>query len=132
VTVSAGNVVGTGGKPTQAPPNSAAAGSEVESVRRPGVAKRRPDADDDNDVVGDVVGGIVGGRLKVTCCGRPCSVDGGAWSGGACVTGRPLRSGLAGSVSASVRAALRRSVDTLSVLLPVSMRKKCVDRSSTQ
>ena len=40
VTVEAGNAVGTDGAPPQVPPNSAAAGSEVESVRRPGVVKR--------------------------------------------------------------------------------------------
>jgi hypothetical protein len=39
---------------------------------------------------------------------------------------------LAGSVSAGVLAALRRSVNTLSVLLPIFKIKKCVDRSSTQ
>ena len=38
--VEAGNAVGTDGTPPQVPPNSAAAGSEVESVQRPGGAKR--------------------------------------------------------------------------------------------
>ncbi len=41
------------------------------------------------------------------------------------------QAGLAGSVSAGVRAAFRRSVDTLSVLSPFSRRRKCVDCSST-
>jgi hypothetical protein len=86
----------------------------------------RPDADVDD------VGGTVGGRLKVTCRGRPRCVGGGEQTGGTCATGWPLRGGLAGYVSAGVRAALRRSVDTLSVLLPISRRKKCVDRSSTR
>ena len=40
VMVAAGNTVGTDGAPPQVPPNSAAAGSEVESVRRTGGAKR--------------------------------------------------------------------------------------------
>ncbi len=40
MTVEAGNVVGTDGTPPQVPPNSAAEGSEVESVRRSCVAKR--------------------------------------------------------------------------------------------
>ncbi len=42
MTVEAGNTVETDGTPPQVPPpNSAAAGSEVESVRqRPGVAKQ--------------------------------------------------------------------------------------------
>ncbi len=40
VTVKEGNRVETDGTPPQVPPNSAAAGSEVESVRRPGVAKQ--------------------------------------------------------------------------------------------
>ncbi len=39
MTVEAGNTVGTDGAPPQVPPNSVAAGSEVETVRRPGVAK---------------------------------------------------------------------------------------------
>jgi hypothetical protein len=40
VTVEVGNTVGTDGAPTQVPPpNSAAAGSEVELVQRPGGAK---------------------------------------------------------------------------------------------
>jgi transposase InsO family protein len=39
-------------------------------------------------------------------------------------TGRPLRGGFAGSVSAGVWAAFRRRVDTLSVLNPISSRKK--------
>jgi hypothetical protein len=81
--------------------------------------------------VDDVVGGDVGGRLKVTCHGRPLCDGGGAWTGGACTTGRPLCGGLAGSISAGVLAALRWSVDTLSVLSPIFKRKKCVDRSST-
>jgi hypothetical protein len=82
--------------------------------------------------VDDVIGGDVGGRLKVTCRGRPRCDGGGAQTGGACATGRPLRGGLAGSVSAGVLAALRRSVDTLSVLSPISKKKKCVDCSSTR
>ncbi len=89
----------------------------------------RPDADDEDGVVD---GGVVGGRLKVTCCSCPCCFGGGPQTGGACSTGRPLRRGLAGSVSAGVRAAFRQSVDTLSVLSPISRRKKCVDRSSTR
>jgi hypothetical protein len=88
----------------------------------------RPDADEEDEVVG----GVVGGRLKVTCCSRPRCFGGGARTGGAYATGRPLRGGLAGSVSAGVRAAFRRSVDTLSVLSPIPRRKKCVDRSSTR
>jgi hypothetical protein len=40
MTVKAGNLVGTDGTPPQVPPNSGAAGSEVESVWQPGVAKR--------------------------------------------------------------------------------------------
>jgi hypothetical protein len=39
-------------------------------------------------------------------------------------TGRPLRGGFAGSVSTDVWAAFRRRVDTLSVLSPISSRKK--------
>jgi hypothetical protein len=62
----------------------------------------------------------------------PRFFGGGARTGGTCERGRPLRGGLAGSVSASVLAAFRRSVDALSVLSPISRRKKCVDRSSTQ
>ncbi len=58
--------------------------------------------------VDDVIGGDVGGRLKVTCWGHPRCDGGGAWTGGACATGRPLRGSLAGSVSAGVLAALRR------------------------
>ncbi len=81
--------------------------------------------------VDDVVGGDVSGRLKVTCRGRPRCDGGGARTGGAFATVRPLHSGLAGSVSASVLAALRRSVDILSVLSPIFKRKKCVDHSST-
>jgi hypothetical protein len=88
---------------------------------------RRPDA----DMVVDV-GDDVGGRRKVTCCSRPRCDGSGALTGGACATGRPLRGGLAGSVSIGVLAALRRSVDTLSVLSPISRRKKCADRSSTR
>jgi hypothetical protein len=88
----------------------------------------RPDTDDDDEVVG----GVVGGRLKVTCRGCPRCLGGGVRTGGACATGRPLRSGLAGSVFAGVRAAFRRSVDTLSILSPISRRKKCVDCSSTR
>jgi len=64
-----------------------------------------PDADDD--------GNVVGGRLKVTCHDRPRCFGSDTWTRGTCATGRPLRGGLAGSVSAGVRAALRRSVDTL-------------------
>jgi len=78
----------------------------------------------DDEEVDAVVGGAVGGRLKVTWRGRPRCFGGGARTGGACATGRPLRGGLAGSVSAGVRAAFRRSVDTLSVLSPISSRKK--------
>jgi hypothetical protein len=85
----------------------------------------------DADEADEIVGGIVGGRLKVTCRGRPRCFGGGTQTGGACATGRPLRGGLAGSVSAGVRAAFQRSVDTLSVLSPILRRKKCVDRSST-
>jgi hypothetical protein len=84
------------------------------------VRSGRPD-DEEVDVV---VGGAVGGRLKVTWRGRPRCLGGGAQTGGACATGRPLRGGLAGSVSAGVRACFRRSVDTLSVLSPISSRKK--------
>ncbi len=62
--------------------------------------------------VDDVVGGDVCGRLKVTCRGRPRCDGGSARTGGPCATGRPLRGGLAGSVSAGVLAALRRSLDT--------------------
>ncbi len=40
VTVEAGNTVGTDGAPPQVPPNSEAAGSEVESVRRSGGARQ--------------------------------------------------------------------------------------------
>jgi hypothetical protein len=80
----------------------------------------RPD-DEEVDVV---VGGAVGGSLKVTWRGRPRCLGGGARTGGACATGRPLRGGLAGSVSAGIRAGFRRSVDTLSVLSPISSRKK--------
>ncbi len=58
--------------------------------------------------VDDVIGGDIGGRLKVTCRGRPRCDGGGARTGGTCATGRPLRGGLAGSVSAGVLAALRR------------------------
>jgi hypothetical protein len=75
----------------------------------------RPDADEEDEVVG----GVVGGRLKVTCRGRPRCFGGGTRPGGACATGRPLRGGLAGSVSD----AFRRSVDTLSVLSPILRRK---------
>ncbi len=64
----------------------------------------RPDA----DVVVDV-GGDVCGKLKVTCRGRPRCDGGGARTGCSCATGRPLRGGLAGSVSIGVLAALRRS-----------------------
>jgi hypothetical protein len=78
----------------------------------------RLDADVDN-----VVGGDVDGRLKVTCRGCPRCGGGGARTGGACATGRPLRGGLDGSVSAGVLAALRRSLDTLSVLSPIFKRK---------
>ncbi len=80
----------------------------------------------------EVVGGLVGGRLKVTCRGRPNCFGGSARTGGACATGRPLRGGLAGSVSAGVWVAFRQRVETLAVLLPISRRKKCVDRSSTR
>ena len=62
MTVEAGNTVGTDGAPPQVPPNSAAAGSEVESFRRPGGAKQAAEAEE----VDVVVGGVVGGRLKVT------------------------------------------------------------------
>ena len=100
----------------RSPPNSAAAGSEVELVRRL-----------DADVVVDV-----GGKLKVTCHGCPRCDGGGARTGGACAAGRPLRGGLAGSVSMGFLAALMQSVDILSILSPISRRKKCVDRSSTR
>jgi hypothetical protein len=53
--VKAGNTAGTDSTPPQVPPNSAAAGQEVDSVRRQGVN------------VDVVVGGDIGGRLKVTC-----------------------------------------------------------------
>ncbi len=66
------------------------------------VRSGRLDAD-----VDDVVGGDVGGRLKVTCRGGPRCDGGGARTGGACATGRPLRGGLAGSLSVGVLAALR-------------------------
>jgi hypothetical protein len=46
----------------RSPPNSAAAGSEVESVRGRAARSGRPDAEE----VDVVVGGVVGGRLKVT------------------------------------------------------------------
>ena len=59
----------------------------------------QPDADEEDEVVG----GTVGGRLKVTWRGRPRCFGGGTQTGGACATGRPLRGGLAGSVSAGVR-----------------------------
>ncbi len=60
--------------------------------------RERPDLD-----VDDVVGGVVRERLKITCRGRPRCVSGRAWTGGACATGRPLRGGLAASVSAGLR-----------------------------
>jgi hypothetical protein len=82
--------------------------------------------------VDDVVGGDVGGRLEVTCHSCPRCDGSGEWTGGACATRRPLLRGLAGSSSAGVLAALRQSVDTLSVLSPISKKKKCVDRSSTR
>ncbi len=59
----------------------------------------RPDADEEDEVVG----GFVGGRLKVTCRSHPRCFGGGAWPGDACATGQPLRGSLAGSVSAGVR-----------------------------
>jgi hypothetical protein len=102
---------------------------QAQRLRRFGgraVRSRRPDVDD------DVVGSVVGGSLKVTFRSRPHCIGGGARTGGACATGRSLSSGLVGSAFAGVRAALRRSVDTLSVLPPISRRKKCVDRSSTR
>ncbi len=40
MTVEAGNTVGTDGAPPQVPLKSVAAGSEVESIRRPGGVKR--------------------------------------------------------------------------------------------
>ena len=49
----------------RSPPNSAAAGSEVESVRRTAARSGQLDAEE------VVVGGAVGGRLKGTCRGRP-------------------------------------------------------------
>ncbi len=113
---------------TGPPPNSAAAAQRLSRFGGRALRSGQPDADE----VDEVVGGVVGGRLKVTWRGRPRCFGGGARTGGACATGRPLRGGLAGSVSAGIRAAFRRSVDTLSVLSPVSSRKKCVDHSSTR
>jgi hypothetical protein len=129
VTVKAGNVVGTDGMPPQVPPKTLRC--QAQRLSRFGVRalrSGRPDADEEDEVAG----GVVGGRLKVTCRSRPCCFGGGARTGGPCATGQPLRGGLAGSVSAGVRAAFRRSVDTLLVLSPISRRKKCVDRSSTR
>ncbi len=118
MTVEAGNTVGTDGTPPQVPPNSAVAAQRLSRVGGRALQSRRPDADE----VDEVVGGVVGGRLKVTWRGRPRCFGSGTWTGGACATGRPLRGGLAGSVSAGVRAAFRRSVDTFSVLSPISSR----------
>ena len=55
-----------------------------------------------------------------------------AVGGGGSVGGRPRRGGIAGVVSAGVLAALRRSVETLSVLSPICRRKKWLDRSRTR
>ncbi len=74
----------------------------------------------------------VGGKLKVTCRVAPAVTAAVPGQAAPAQTGRPLRGGLAGSVSIGVLAALRPSVDTLSVLSPISRRKKCVDRFSTQ
>ncbi len=49
----------------RSPPNSAAAGSEVESVRRWAARSGRLDVEE------VVVGGAVGGKLDGTCRGRP-------------------------------------------------------------
>ncbi len=87
----------------------------------------RPDVEEE-DVV---VGGVVGGRLKSPDAAAP-AVLAVARRGGACATGRPLRGGFAGSVSTGVWVAFRRSMDTLSVLSPISSRKKCVDCYSTR
>ncbi len=65
----------------------------------------------DDEEVAVVVGGAVGGSLKVTWRGRPRCLGGGAQTGGACATGRPLRGGLAGSVSVLCRGR-RRSATT--------------------
>jgi hypothetical protein len=128
VTVKAGNLAGTDGMPLQIPPQTLRRQAQrLSPVGGRALRSGRLDAD-----VDDVVGGDVGGRLKVTCRGRPRCDGGGAWTGGACATGCPLRGGLAGSVSAGVLAALRWSVDTLSVLSPIFKRKKCVDHSSTR
>ncbi len=112
----------------RSPPNSAAAAQRLSRFGGWALRSGQLDAYE----VDEVVGGAVGGRLKVTWRGRPRCFGGGARTGDACATGRPLRRGLAGSVSAAVRAAFRRSMDTLSVLSPISTRKKCVDRSSTR
>ncbi len=128
MTVKAGNLAGTDGMPLQIPPQTLRRQAQrLSPVGGRALRSGRLDAD-----VDDVVGGDVGGRLKVTCRGRPRCDGGGAWTGGACATGCPLRGGLAGSVSAGVLAALRWSVDTLSVLSPIFKRKKCVDHSSTR
>ncbi len=128
MTVKAGNLAGTDGTPPQVPPQTLRRQAQRLS-RVGGGALRIGWLDADMD---DVVGGDVGGRLKVTCRGCPRCDGGGERTGGACTTGCPLRRGLAGSVSAGVLAALRRSVDTLSVLSPISKKKKCVYCSSTR
>jgi hypothetical protein len=81
------------------PPNSVAAGSEVES---------RPSGQPDDDVV-VADGGVDGRSVKVTCRGhlRGGCGGGGVWTGGTCATGPPLHGGCAGSVSAGVLANLR-------------------------
>ncbi len=119
---------GRGGKPnrnrwcaTTGPPQTLR--RQAQRLSRFGGRAARSGRPDDEEV-DVVVGGAVGGRLKVTWRGRPRCLGGGARVGGACATGRPLRGGLAGSVSAGVRAGFRRSVDTLSVLSPISSRKK--------
>ncbi len=121
VTVEAGNTVGTDGAPPQVPPQTLL--RQAQRLSRFGGRAVRSGRPDDEEVDA-VVGGAVGGRLKVTRSDRPRCLGGGARTGGACATGRPLRGGLAGSVSAGVRAAFRRSVDTLSVLSPISSRKE--------
>ena len=82
----------------RSPPNSAAAAQRLSRFGGQVLQSGRPDADEEDKVVG----GVVGGRLKVTCRGRPRCFGGGARTGGACATGRPLRGGLAGFVSAGV------------------------------
>ncbi len=119
--------MGRDSTPPQVPPKLWRQAQRLSPVGGQALRSGRLDAD-----VDDVVGDDVGGRLKVTCRGRPRCDGGSARTGGACATGLPLRGGLAGSVSAGVLAALRRSGDTLLVLSPIFKRKKCVDRSSTR